>query len=372
MASIFTITCPCLFGLESVLAGEIKRLGGQNVEALDGRVSFKGEARMIARANINLRTAERVLIVLGQFRASSFEELFQGVYSIGLENFIGKNDAYPVKGWSKNSELKSIPDCQAIIKKAASKRLGEHYNVEWLEETGSVHQIQFSIMKDVVSIMLDTTGRPLHKRGYRIEANIAPIKETLAAGIIDLARINEDTLLIDPMCGSGTMLIEGAEKALNVPAGLKRRFASESWGLIPETDWSEERQQGFEKVKRNAAFRAKGFDIDPDSVRLVNENAQRAGVASKIEVSQADISSFVPPDEPFVLITNPPYGERMSDLDQARELYKIMGERFLPAAGRSYYIISPDEQFEKHFGRQASKRRKLYNGMIKCQLYMYF
>lgn len=370
--AFLTLACPCLFGLESVLSGEIKRIGGQDVEVTDGRVCFKGNPHMIARANILLRTAERVLIVVGGFRAESFSELFDGVYSLPLENYIGSNDAFPVKGWSLNSKLKSIPDCQSIIKKAAAKRLGEHYGREWLPEGGPIHQMQFSILRDVVTIMIDTSGNGLHKRGYRPVANAAPIKETLASGIADLARVRDDTLMIDPFCGSGTMLIESATKALRVAPGLKRRFSAEAWGLIPAEEWQQERQESFEQVHRSGTFRAIGSDIDPISISLTNDNSKRAGVGSKISSAVADVADFVPPNEPFTLITNPPYGERMLDLQRAEELYRTMGRVFEPGEGRNYYIISPHEHFEKLFGRQASRRRKLYNGMLKCQLYMFF
>lgn len=370
--AFLTLACPCLFGLESVLSGEVKRIGGQDIEVTDGRVCFKGSPNMIARANILLRTAERVLIVVGGFRAESFQDLFEGVYSLPFENYLGSVDAFPVKGWSLNSKLKSVPDCQAIIKKAIAKRIGEHYGKEWMEESGAVHQIQFSILRDVATIMIDTSGNGLHKRGYRPVANAAPIKETLASGIADLARVRDNTLVIDPFCGSGTLLIEAATKALRVAPGLKRRFSAESWGLVPEEEWQQVRKESFENIRRSGTFRAIGADVDSSSVRLTLENAHRAGVGVKVKSEIADISSFVPPEEPFTLLTNPPYGQRMLELNQAEELYRTMGRVFVPGEGRNYYVISPHEHFERLFGRQASRRRKLYNGMLKCQLYMFF
>lgn len=370
--SLYTIACPCLFGLESVLSGEVKRMGGQDVEVTDGRVTFKGNSRMIARANIMLRTAERILLVVGGFRAESFQDLFEGVASLPLEEYIGKNDAFPVKGWSINSKLHSIPDCQSIIKKAMAKRLGAHYHQEWLPESGAVHQVQFSILRDVATIMIDTSGAGLHKRGYRPRANVAPIKETLAAGIADLARVREYTTVIDPFCGSGTLLIEAGMKALKIAPGLRRRFSAESWDSIPESEWQEERKAAFDWICREEEFRGIGSDIDPVSVQLALDNAGRAGIRSKFTCNPMDIADFQVPDEPFTLITNPPYGERLLDVKQAEELYRTMGRVFAPAEGRSYYIISPHEQFEQLFGRQANRRRKLYNGMIKCQLYMFF
>jgi len=366
------IACPCLFGLESVLAGEARRMGFQDVAVTDGRVTFMGTKADIARANIGLRTAERVEIVLGEFRAKTFDQLFEGTAALPLEEWVGSLDAFPVKGWSINSKLHSIPDCQAIIKKAAAKRLGRCYGVQWLQETGAVHQIRFTILKDNASILLDTSGTPLYKRGYRPAANQAPIRETLAAGIADLARVREHTRLIDPCCGSGTFLIEGALKALKVPPGLKRRFAAEEWESIPATAWQQARQQGFENIRRDGTFHGVGYDIDANSMRLVHANASRAGVDSRLKVSQADLRDFKAPEEPFVLLANPPYGERMMEKKEAEEICRTMGRVFTPGEGRTYAVISPLENFEELFGRKAIKRRKLYNGMIRCQLYLYF
>jgi putative N6-adenine-specific DNA methylase len=370
--SSFTLACPCLFGLESVLAGELRRMGAQDVHASDGRVSFSGDEAIVARANIRLRTAERVLIVLGSFYAQTFDELFEGVRALPFEQFLSAADAFPVKGGSLSSQLKSIPDCQAIIKKAAAKRLGSAYGRQWLEESGPVHQIQFSILKNEVTVMLDTSGPGLYKRGYRLEANLAPMKETLAAGLADLARVREDTLLFDPMCGSGTILIESALKALRIPPGLKRTFSAQRWGAISQSVWKSEREEAFSLVRRDANFRAFGRDIDPVAVQLTQNNAARAGVGGRVRCDAGEFAKFEIPKEPFVLIVNPPYGERMLDVRQARQLYQLMGKLFEPGDGRNYYIISPDDQFEELFGRTAKKRRKLYNGMLSCQLYMYF
>lgn len=365
------IVCPCHFGLESVLSFEIKKMGGTDVKADNGRVSFYGGPDQIARANICLSTAERVLIELAEFKAFTFEDLFEGVRNIPLENYIGKTDAFPVKGYSLNSRLKSLPDCQSIIKKAAVERLKSKYGVNWFDESGPVHQIQFGIMKDVVTVYLDTTGIGLHKRGYRKNANIAPIKETLAAGIIDLAHVRENSHVCDPFCGSGTFLIESAFKALNIAPGINRKFAAEGWGCIDKEVWSEERKRAVSLVRKNVDFQAEGFDIDQECVELSNDNIKKAGISSKAHAQNADIKNF-DSIENSIVICNPPYGERMLELAQAEELYKIMGRKFTQNKNNTYYIISPHEEFEKFFGRQADKRRKLYNGMIKCQLFMYF
>ncbi len=368
----FTISCPCIFGLEGILTDEIKRIGGQNVAAQNGRVLFDGTEQDVARANLWLRTAERVLIVLGTFHARSFEELFQGVQRLPLEDFIGKKDAFPVKGWSLNSQLHSVPDCQAIVKKAAVKRLEGVYHQSWFEETGPVHQIQFSILKDEVTVMLDTSGAGLHKRGYRKDANEAPIKETLAAGIANLARVRGSSTVYDPFCGSGTFLIESALYALNIAPGISRHFAAESWDCFGAVVWKQEREHAMESIDRQALFAAYGSDILPDAVALTAGNAKKAGVISRIKATVSDIKDFQLQTENAVVLCNPPYGERLLDIKQAEELYKVMGGVFEKRPRTSYYIISPHEEFERLFGRPADKRRKLYNGMIKCQLYMYF
>lgn len=366
------IACPCIFGLESVLSAEIKKLGVQNIEVTDGKVTFVGDLADVAKANIWLRTAERVLIVLGSFRAETFEELFQGVMSLDFENYIRKEDAFPVKGWALNSKLHSIPDCQSIVKKAIVKRLETKYGLSWFEETGSKVQVQFSIMKDIATVLLDTSGAGLHKRGYRENANIAPIKETLAAGIVDLARIHGDSLVYDPFCGSGTLLIESALYALNIAPGINRRFAAESWGVFGNNSFKTVRQEALEMIDRKAEFKGYGYDIDPAAVALTQENARKAGVANRFQISCQDISDFHTDEPRATILTNPPYGERMLEVKDAQKLYKTMGEVFERRKFLSYYIISPDEQFEDMFGSGADRRRKLYNGMIKCQLFMYF
>ena len=361
-----------MFGLEGVLGDEARRLGFGNVAVTDGRVAFDGDFTDLARANIQLRTAERVQIILGTFSAHSFEDLFQGVKAIQWENFIGKKDAFPVKGWSLNSKLHSVPDCQSIIKKAVVTRLSQVYHQSWFEETGSLHQIQFSIMKDMVTVMLDTSGPGLHKRGYRRNSNLAPIKETLAAGIVQLSRLRKDANVIDPFCGSGTFLIEAALVAMNIAPGINRRFDCERWGVIPQSVWKEARQEALSTIDKQARFHGFGYDIDDAAVELTMDNAKKAGVSPRIRVEKRDIRSFATDLESAVIYCNPPYGERMLEVKEAREIYHTMGKVFEHRKYLKYYIISPDEDFERIFGRKADKRRKLYNGMLKCQLYMYF
>ncbi len=374
---IYQISCPCLFGLESVLAGEIRALGGEEVQIIsDGRVNFSGDARMIVKANLWLRTAERVQIMLGSYPASTFEELLGGMRRLPLERFIGPKDAFPVKGWSLNSTLTSIPSCQSILKKAAVKRLSEKYHISWFEESGPVRQLQFALLKDQASIFIDTSGIGLHKRGYRPAANEAPIKETLAAGILQLARIREDSNLIDPFCGSGTFLIEGAMMAAKMAPGLRRSFGCESWneleGVSLRELFTEERDIASRQVIKDIPFTAQGYDIDPRSVELTVQNACRAGVSELVKAEQRDIGDFHTDLQRAVIVCNPPYGERMLEIQEAEDLYRTMGKVFEQRKFLNYYIISPDEEFERLFGLGADKRRKLYNGMIRCQLYMYF
>ena len=363
---------PCLLGLEGLIADELRRMDAQNVAAQNGRVDFEGDEAVLVRANICSRYAERILIRMGSFCAETFEELFQGVKKIPWEMFIGEKDAFPVKGYSLDSKLFSVSDCQAIIKKAVVERLKAKYNLNWFEETGTVYQIQFSIMKDTVTLFIDSTGVGLHKRGYRPVANAAPIKETLAAAMAELARVRHYHTLYDPMCGSGTILIEGAMKALNIAPGIHRTFACEKFPMINESVWRQERARAGDKVIRDADFKAFGSDIDFNALQIAQENARRAGVAMKIDFSKRDIKDFVRKSEKGTVICNPPYGERMLDIKNAEDIYRTMGKIFTPEHGWAYYIITPDEEFETVFGRKADKRRKLYNGMIKCQLYMYF
>ena len=366
------MVAPCLFGIESVAADEFKRMGFEDVVTENGRVLLTGDFNMLARANINSRFAERILINMGEFRAVTFTELFDNVKKIPWERFIGKDDAFPVKGWSIDSALHSIPDCQSIIKKAIVDRLSEKYGISWFEETGPEYRVRFSIKKDTVTVMIDTSGDGLHKRGYRRNSNDAPLKETLAAAMCDLARIYPDTRLYDPFCGSGTLLIESALMATKTAPGLRRRFAAERFAAVPDEVWRSERMRAQDLILHNIDFTAHGYDIDPACVELTVANAKKAGVEKYVRAAVGDIKDLRLPDERFLLITNPPYGERLLDVRAAEELYRVMGEKFTPEKGKKYFVISPHDEFEKLFGRIADKRRKLYNGMIKCQLYMYF
>jgi len=366
------MVAPCLFGIESIAGDEFRRMGFEDVTVENGRVLLSGDLNMLARANINSRFAERIMINMGEFTATTFTELFDGVKAMPWEDFIGAKDAFPVNGWSINSELHSIPDCQSIIKKAIVERLKSRYNISWFEETGPEYKIRFSIHKNSVTMMIDTSGEGLHKRGYRRNSNSAPIKETLAAAMCDLARIFPDTHIYDPFCGSGTILIESAMMAMKMAPGLRRHFAAERFGFIPVEVWREERTRAQDLLLHNPQFRAFSSYIDDAALALTMENATKAGVSKYISVKKADIADFVMPEERSIIVTNPPYGERLLDVREAEKLYRIMGEKFVTGDGKKAFVISPHDEFEKHFGKMADKRRKLYNGMIKCQVFMYF
>ncbi len=363
---------PCLLGLEGLIADELRDMGAEDVSAENGRVLFSGDEHILARANICSRFAERILVVIGSFEAHSFEELFQGTKRLPWEQYIGKKDRFPVKGYSLNSDLFSVSDCQSIIKKAVVERLKTKYQIPWFEETGALYQMQFSIMKNQVTLYIDSSGRGLHKRGYRPDANAAPLKETLAASLCQISKLRHYHSLYDPMCGSGTILIEGALMALNIAPGLYRKFAAETWEWMPQTIWQEERRRAVSLQRKDIDFHGYGYDIDPAALDIARENARKAGVDKYLTFTLRDVKDFEPETERATVIVNPPYGERLLDIDNARKLYRIMGERFKPMKGRSYTVITADEEFEKAFGRKADKRRKLYNGMIKCQVYMYF
>lgn len=367
----FRLIAPCYFGTESTTAFEVRRIGAEDVQVTDGRVAFTGTVETIAAANLNLRCAERVVILLKTYQATTFDELFDGVYEIPWEELIPADAQFPVKGSSLSSQLSSVPACQSIVKKAIVKRLMQGHKTSSLPETGTLHKIRFSIRKNQVEIMLDTSGDGLHKRGYRRNSTLAPIKETLAAAIADLGRVRRDTQMMDPFCGSGTMVIEAAQKAMNIAPGLRRRFAAEQYSFMPASVWAQQREKCLSETRLDAAFEGHGFDIDPAAVELATQNAKLAGVGERCHFEVADVRTFEPASEAVVL-TNPPYGERLGSLDEAAELAGVLGTQWKKHPGSGLYVITADMEFETHFGTRANRRRKLYNGMIPCQVYMYF
>ena len=367
----YHLIAPCYFGTESTAAFEVRRIGAEDVQVTDGRIAFTGGPEIIAAANLNLRCAERVLLLLKSYTATTFDELFDGVYAIPWEELLPADAQFPVKGSSLSSILSSVPACQKIVKKAVVERLKKGHKVLTLPETGALYKLRFSIRKNRVEIMLDTSGDGLHKRGYRRNATGAPIKETLAAAIADLGRVRRDTLVQDPFCGSGTMVIEAAQKAMNIAPGLRRRFCAEHYGFIPQKVWAEQREKALSEVRMDAAFEGRGWDIDPAAVELATQNAKLAGVGERCHFEVADVAAFVP-DVAATVLTNPPYGERLGDLETAAKLAGVLGSRWEQNPGQGLYVITADADFERHFGKKAARRRKLYNGMIPCQVYMYY
>ncbi|MBE6993120.1 MAG: class I SAM-dependent RNA methyltransferase [Ruminococcaceae bacterium] len=367
----YDFVVPCLMGTESLAADELRYHGFGDVETENGRVVFVGDMAECARANILLRCGERVLLRLASFEARTFEELFQGVRAIAWEDLIGRDDAFPVKGYSLESQLHSVPACQSIVKKAVVERLKEHHGVQWLEESGDRYQIQFALNRDRAEIFLDTSGEPLYKRGYKQQSNIATIRETLAASMVKLARYRGREDFIDPFCGSGTIAIEAAMASLNIMPGIRRSFDCEQWGFYDVRVFDDLREE-YREGERREKLPIVAVDIDPECVAITKENARRAGVGDCIEVRRGDALKLEYPAERATLITNPPYGQRMLDVEQARGLYRGLGKRTAKLEGLKKYIITSDPQFETCFGRKADKKRKLYNGMIRCDLYMYF
>ena len=368
----FKYVATCLFGLERLVGEQIDELGYSRTNTIDGRVYFEGDASAVARCNINFRYAERLYIELATFTAKSFTELFDSVKKIPWELIISKDDAFPVKGHSIKSALHSIPDCQSIIKKAIVKRLSEKYNVEWFEETGVLYQVEFFILDDKVSIMLDTSGTPLFKRGYRTESGIAPIRETLAAALVNISRPRENVRLWDPFCGSGTIAVEAALMMTNTAPGLYRKFAAEKYAFLPKKMWDDARQEAKNNINYDTEFCAFASDIDPEVLKVARANIKRAGMEKYIKVFQKDAAEIKSDGIRTTIVCNPPYGERLETQTGARELYRKIGRVFKSLSPWQIYIITSDEEFEKYYGKKADKARKLYNGMIKCNYYQYF
>lgn len=366
------LVATCLFGLEKLLGAEIDSLGLRRIETMDGRVIFEGEPKDIAEANLRLRCAERVMIRVGAFPARSFEELFEGTKKLPWEDWIGKYDAFPVKGHCIKSRLYSVPDCQSIIKKAVVNRLSDAHGIRWFQESGVKYQIEFFLFKDTVSLMIDTSGVALHKRGYRPDAGAAPLRETLAAALALTARPREDTLFWDPTCGSGTIAIEAAMILQNRAPGLGRTFIGEAFPQIPTDAWKTARESAEAAIRRDAEFEVWASDIDEDVLDVAYENALRAGVEEHLRIFQADVRTIQKPDRRGTIVCNPPYGERLMTPEEAEALYRDMGRVFEGFLPWQIYIITSHPAFEKCYGRRADKIRKLYNGMIPCNLYQYF
>lgn len=371
MAQIELIA-PTLFGLEALTAKEVRDLGYETISVEDGRVTFRGDEYAICRANLWLRTAERVLVKLGEFEATTYDELFEKTKALPWFDWIPEDAEFPVKGYSLKSKLFSVPDCQSIIKKAVVEKLKQKYNQTWFEEKGPRYQIQFSLFKDKATLMIDTSGEGLHKRGYRENANEAPLRETLAAAMVMLSVWKPGKAFIDPFCGSGTIPIEAALIGANIAPGLEREFVSQNWDRVPKDLWWKARKEAHEQIKNNADFHIYGSDIDPKAAALSKENASLAGVEEYITIKQLPVAEIQSQEKYGCIICNPPYGERLGEIKEIEKLYRQMGQVFKKFDTWSYYILTSHEKFEDHFGKKADKKRKLYNGMLKCDLYQYF
>lgn len=367
----YTFCVPCLMGVEGLTADELEFNGFQNVRAENGRVFFDGDMADCAKANVILRTGERVLLVVGHFKADTFDMLFEGTKALPWEQFISPKNAFPVKGHSVHSQLFSIPDCQRIIKKAIVERLKKAHDTSFLTETEAKLQVQFSVLNDMAYLLLDTTGPALYKRGYRTETNEAPIRETLAAAMVKIARYKGREDFYDCFCGSGTIVIEAAMAAMAISPGARRKFAAEQWGFYDTGVWAEQKRAAIERENR-VPMPIYASDNSADAIRLCTDNVKRAGLEGLIHIERKDAMAMDFRGKTGTLIVNPPYGQRLLDIEQAQEIYAQFGKKMQTAPDLKKYIISSDDRFEEFFGLRADKKRKLYNGMIKCNLFMYF
>lgn len=360
------------FGLEAVVSRELKYLGYEDQFVENARVTFAGDEADICRTNLWLRTADRVLVKMGEFQALSFEELFEKTKALPWDEWIPENASFPVDGKSVDSKLFSVPDCQSIVKKAIVEKLKHKYKREWFEETGPRYTIEVGLLKDIATLTIDTSGAGLHKRGYRKLVGEAPLKETLASAMILISRWKHDRILLDPFCGSGTIPIEAAMIGLNMAPGLNREFAAEGWRRIPASAWKNAREEARDISKPDRELRIQGSDIDEEVLSLARYHAKQAGVDRHIHLQKRPMAEISSRFKYGFIICNPPYGERIGEIKQIEKLYRQMGEVFKKLDTWSYYIITSNLEFEKLFGRRADKKRKLYNGRIQCNYYQYF
>ncbi len=369
----FELIVPCHFGLEAVLKKEIIDLGYDITEVSDGRVTFAGDPDAVCRANIGLRTAERVLIKVGSFHAESFEDLFQGTKSLDWEEYIPRNGRFWVKKASSvKSKLFSPSDIQSIMKKAMVERMKESYDIDRFPEDGDDYPVRVFLLKDEVTVALDTTGDSLHKRGYRKLESKAPIAENLAAALIMLTPWRADRILVDPFCGSGTIPIEAAMMAAHIAPGMNRHFTAEAWThLIDPQNWEDVREEARDEILTDVEVDIQGYDLDPEMVEIARINARKAGVEHMIHFQARDIADLSHRKKYGFIITNPPYGERIGEKNELNALYKTIGERYKALDSWSMYLITGFEQAEKFIGRKADKNRKIYNGMLKTYFYQF-
>lgn len=368
----YQLIATCAAGIESLVNQELKDMG-YHTQTENGRVLFEGTMEDIAKTNMWLRTADRIKILIGQFKAHSFEMLFDKVYQLEWEDYIPMDGEFPVAGKSIKSKLHSVPNVQRITKKAISKKLMDHYHRRAnLPETGALFPLEVAIRKDIAELTLDTTGSSLFKRGYRVDKGAAPLKENMAAALVKLTTWHPDRPLYDPTCGSGTILIEAALIGHNIAPGLYRDFAFQDWPWFPKTILEQVRQEAKAQMDLDKTLNIYGSDIDHRMIDIAQENAQNAGVAHSIQFKQMQLADFVPNEEYGILISNPPYGDRMLTEEQVHEIYQDMGRIYRPMTTWSKYILTSDENFEEHYGEKATKKRKLYNGALKVDYYQYW
>ncbi|KJS17821.1 MAG: N-6 DNA methylase [Peptococcaceae bacterium BRH_c4b] len=359
------------FGLESVVAYELKKLGYEDITVENARVTFRGDESAICMSNLWLRAADRVLVKMGEFRATTFEELFQQTKSLPWPDWLPENACFPVEGKSVKSQLHSVPDCQAIVKKAVVEKMKEKYKRDWFEETGPRYTIEVALLKDTVTLTIDTTGPGLHKRGYRKLSSQAPLKETLAAGMLSIVRWYPDRVLMDPCCGSGTIPIEAAMIGQNIAPGLGRSFTAESWPNINGEYWKKARKEAYGSINPEAQLKIYGTDIDEEVLSLARYHAREAGVEDAVHFQRIPVANVRTSHKYGFIITNPPYGQRMGEIPAVEKLYRELGALYNTLDTWSCFVITSYDKFAKLFGRAADKKRKLYNGRVECNYYQY-
>jgi len=368
----YSLVATAAMGLEAIVAKEVRDLGYE-CTVDNGKVHFKGDEKAIARSNMWLRTADRVKIVVGEFKATTFDELFEKTKALNWHDYLPVNAQFPVAGKSVKSKLFSVSDCQAIVKKAIVQSLSTHYKkTGWLEENGPLFKLEVSLLKDVATLTIDTSGHGLHRRGYRTGQGEAPIKETLAAALIQLTNWTPDRPFVDPFCGSGTIPIEAALIGQNIAPGFNREFLSEEWDWMSAKLWDEVRMEAEDLANYDQPLDITGTDIDHKMVKIAEENAFEAGLGDLVQFKQMQVRDFTTPKENGVIVGNPPYGERLGDKPSVQRMYREMGQAFEPLETWSIYMLTSDEEFEEQYGKKATKKRKLFNGFIKTDYYQYW
>ncbi len=373
MTNKVTLIATAAMGLEAIVGKEVRALGYEDVQVENGRVVFKAEPSAIPRANLWLRTADRVKLLVGKFKAYSFDELFEKTKELPWEQFITEEGEFPVVGKSVKSKLYSVPDCQSIVKKAIVERLKKKYGIaSWLKETGAFYRVEIALHKDEALLTIDTSGSGLHKRGYRVGQGEAPLKETLAAALVQTTNWHPDHPFVDPLCGSGTIAIEAALIGQNIAPGFNRSFASEEWSFIQQTDWDQAFQEAEDLANYDQPLTITGSDLNPELIKIAKQNAIEAGLGELVTWKQMQMTDFKPKQDNGYLVSNPPYGERMGDREEVEQLYRDLGSIMRDYPSWSVYILTSYEKFEEVYGKKATKKRKLFNGFIKTDYYQYF